>query len=164
MRADLLLESVTIESRSGDLDSRNGALLALESVDAELGDPEVHRSTLLHRMEFATTAGDRVMLERAAAALRACVSDDDASGSAALHLAEAEMAFTLGRLAEAYDSANAALAYSRAAEDEAGQRARFACLAQAEAHRGICRQPRGYSTKPHRLPNGPPIRSSNSLR
>ncbi len=136
MRADLLLESVTIESRSGDLESRNAALLALESVDSELGDPELHRSTLQHRMEFATTAGDRVMLEQAAAALRAGVSDSDAPGSAALHLAEAEMAFALGRLAEAYDSANAALTYSRAAEDEAGATRALCLLAQAEAHQG----------------------------
>jgi DNA-binding SARP family transcriptional activator len=136
MRADLLLERVTIESRSGDLESRNGALLALESVDSELADPELHRSALLHRMEFATTAGDRAMLETAAAALRACVSDNDALGSAALHLAEAEMAFALGRLAEAYDSASAALTFSRAAGDEAGATHALCVLAQAEAHQG----------------------------
>jgi DNA-binding SARP family transcriptional activator/tetratricopeptide (TPR) repeat protein len=136
MRADLLLERVTIESRSGDLESRNAALLALESIDSELGDPELHRSTLLHRMEFAITAGDRVMLEQAAAALRACVSDNDARGSAALHLGEAEMAFALGRLAEAYDSANTALSFSRKAEDEAGATRALCVLAQAEAHQG----------------------------
>jgi tetratricopeptide (TPR) repeat protein len=135
-RADLLLESVTIETRYGDLESRNAALLALEGVDAELDDPAIHRATLLHRMEFASTTGDRAMHEQAALALRACVPDDDARWNAELHLAESQMAFTLGRLAESFDSGKLALADSRAANDGAGATRALCFLAQVEAHRG----------------------------
>ncbi len=135
-RADLLLESVTIETRYGDLESRNAALLALERVDSELEDPAIHRATLLHRMEFASTTGDRAMHEQAARALRASVPDDDALWNAELHLAESQMAFMLGRLAESFDSGKAALAYSRAANDDAGATRALCFLAQVEAHRG----------------------------
>ncbi len=135
-RAELLLESMTIETRCGDLQSRGAALLALELVDSELEDPELHRATLLHRMEFASTTGDRVVHERAARALRASVPDEDARWNAALHLAEAKMAFTLGRLAESCDSTKAALASSRAMNDEAGATRALCFLAQVEAHRG----------------------------
>jgi tetratricopeptide (TPR) repeat protein len=134
-RADLLLERVTIESRCGDLESRNAALLALEQVDSELDDSALHRSTLLHRMDLALTTGDRAMHERAARALRTYVGDD-APWKAALHLAEAKMAFTLGFLAESYAAGQAALACSRAAEDEAGATRALCALAQVEAHRG----------------------------
>jgi predicted ATPase/DNA-binding SARP family transcriptional activator len=135
-RADLLLQSVTIATRSGDLESRNAALLALENVDAELDDPALHRSTLLHRIEFASTTGDRATHERAVGALRECVSDGDMPWNAALHLAEAQMAFTFGHLAESYASGQAALACSRAAQDEAGATRALCALAQVEAHRG----------------------------
>jgi DNA-binding SARP family transcriptional activator len=135
-RADLLLERVTIESRCGDLESRNAALLALEHVDSELDDSALHRSTLLHRVDLALTTGDRAMHERAARALRACVPGDDAPWNAALHLAEAKMAFTLGFLAESYAAGQAALACSRAAEDGAGATRALCALAQVEAHRG----------------------------
>lgn len=135
-RADLLLESVTIETRYGDLESRNAALIALERVDSELGDPALHRAMLLHRMEFASTTGDRAMHEEAARTLRACVPEDDARCNAELHLAEAKMAFTLGRLAESFASGKAALAYSRTAQDEAGATRALCFSAQVEAHRG----------------------------
>ncbi|MEO6836000.1 MAG: AAA family ATPase [Candidatus Tumulicola sp.] len=136
VRADFLLERVTIETRSGDIESRNIALLELELVDSEIGDSALHRSTLVHRMEFASTTGDRIMHEQAARALRACVPDSDALWSAALHLAEAKMAFTLGHLAESCASGESALACSRAAHDAAGATRALCFLAQVEAHRG----------------------------
>lgn len=135
-RADLLLERVTIETRSGDIESRHAALKELERVDSELDDAALHRSTLLQRMEFASTTGDRAMHEQAARALRACVPDGDALWSSALHLEEAQMRFKLGRLAESFDSGKAALACSRAANDEAGATRALCFLAQVEAHRG----------------------------
>jgi DNA-binding SARP family transcriptional activator len=135
-RAEMLLESVKIETRSGDLESRNAALLELENADFELNDPALHRSTLLHRIEFAATTGDRAAHEQAVRALRACVPDDDAQWNAELHLAEARMAFTLGFLAESYAAGQAALTCSRAAEDEAGATRALCSLAQVDAHRG----------------------------
>jgi DNA-binding SARP family transcriptional activator/predicted ATPase len=135
-RADLLLERITIESRSGDRDSCIAALLALEEVDRELGDAAVHRAALLQRLEFAAGIGDREMHERASKELQTCISDDDARSRAALHLAEAKMAFNLGHLAESYASAATALVCSRAAHDEGETTAALCALAQVEAHRG----------------------------
>ncbi len=135
-RAEILLERIKIESRSGDRDSRTAALQALDLVDAELNDAAVHRATLLARMEFAAGIGDREMHERAAAELRGCISNDDAQSRAALHLAEAKMAFNFGHLSESYAAAAAALVCSRAAHDEAETTAALCALAQVEAHRG----------------------------
>jgi DNA-binding SARP family transcriptional activator/predicted ATPase len=135
-RANLLLESVTIESRCGDRESRRAALSALERVDSELDDPVVHRTTLMHRIEYSSTVGDTAAHERAVRALRACVSDDDAPSNAALHLAEAKLALILGRLAQAYACGEAALACSRATGDEAGTARALCSLAQVEGHRG----------------------------
>lgn len=136
MRADLLRERLTIESRSGDRDSINSALQALERVDDALGDIALHRSTLLYRMEYASTVGDRAMHERAATALRACIPPDDLRLNAALHLAEAKMAYAVGRLSEAYACGEAALACSRAAQDEPGTTRALCSLAQVEGYRG----------------------------
>ena len=135
-RAELLLESVTIESRCGDRESRSAALLRLESLDAQLDDPALHCATLLQRMEFASAAEDRVMHDNAARALQACIPHDDALSNAALHLAEAKMAFGQGRLADASAASESALACSRAAHDEAGTTRALCSLAQVEAHRG----------------------------
>jgi DNA-binding SARP family transcriptional activator/tetratricopeptide (TPR) repeat protein len=135
-RAALLLESITIESRVGDRDSLSAALHALERVDAELGDVALHRSALLHRMEYAASVGDRAMHERAAAALRACIPEDDARLNAALHQAEAKMEYAVGRLTEAFACGEAALAYSREAGDVAVTTRALCSLAQIEAYRG----------------------------
>ncbi|HEY2473362.1 MAG TPA: AAA family ATPase [Candidatus Cybelea sp.] len=135
-QADLLLEQVAIESRCGDRNSRNAALMALERVDSQLEDPAIHRATLLRRMEFAAATGDREMHEHAAADLRTCLSDGDVISRAALHLAESKMAFSLGHLSESYAAAEAALAYSRAAHDQAEITAALCAVAQVKAHRG----------------------------
>jgi DNA-binding SARP family transcriptional activator/tetratricopeptide (TPR) repeat protein len=136
VRAELLLERVTIETRSGDFESRNAALSALERADSELGDPVIHRSTLLHRIEFASTGDDRVAQQDAVRALRACVADDDARWNAELHLAEGKLALTLGHLAEAHASSEVALRSSRTAGDDAGEARALCFLAQVQAHRG----------------------------
>ncbi|MBV9332729.1 MAG: AAA family ATPase [Candidatus Eremiobacteraeota bacterium] len=135
-RAQLLLESVAIETRAGDRDSQHAAIEALEQVDGELGDLEIHRATLLHRMEYASTNGDRAMHERAASALRTCLPEGDARATAALHQAESKMSYAGGRLSDAYASAQAALAASRSAGDEAGTTRALCSLAQVEAYRG----------------------------
>lgn len=135
-RAELLLESVAIEARSGDRESQHAVIEALEQVDRELGDLEIHRAALLRRMEYAATHGDRRMHERAAAALRECLPEGDARAEAALHQAESKMAYAGGRLGEAYASAEAALAASRAAGDDAGTTRALCSLAHVEAYRG----------------------------
>jgi DNA-binding SARP family transcriptional activator/tetratricopeptide (TPR) repeat protein len=135
-RADLLLERVTIESRGGDREAWNAALLDLECSDAELGDIDLHRSTLLHRIELASTLGDSAMHERAARDLRACVPGGDERWNATLHLSEAKLAFALGHLAEALASGEAALRGSRAAGDDAVTTQALCTLAKVEAHRG----------------------------
>jgi tetratricopeptide (TPR) repeat protein len=136
MRANLLLESVAIESRFGDVASRSAALDALEQVDAELDDTAVHRAALLHRIEFAATTGDRAMHEQAVRALRACVPDGDARWNAELHLTDARMALTLGLFGEAFSAGSAALAGSRAAADQAAVTRALCFLVQVETHRG----------------------------
>ena len=135
-RAELLLESVAIETRAGDRESQHAAIEALEKVDRELGDLEIHRATLLHRMEYAATNGDRAMHERAASALRKCLPEGDARAEAALYQSESKMSYAGGRLGEAYASAEAALAASRAAGDDAGTTRALCSLAQVEAYRG----------------------------
>lgn len=134
--ADLLFESETIESRGGDRDSWNAALEALERADAELGEVDVHRTVLLHRIDFASRTSDLAMHERSVQALRAVVATDDSQWNAALYLAEAKLSFSLGRLAEAYASGEAALECSRSAGDDAGATRALCSLAQVEAHRG----------------------------
>ena len=135
-RAGLLLESVEIESRSGDRDSRAAALTALEGADAELGDAAVHSATLLHRIEFALTTGDPVAHERAVSELRAALSGSDAQANAVVHLAEARLAYTLGRLVDAYAASEAALQCARDAGDDAATVRALGAMAEVEAHRG----------------------------
>jgi predicted ATPase/DNA-binding SARP family transcriptional activator len=135
-RADLLLESVAIESRCGDLTSRAEALEALERIDAELADPELHRAALLQRIEFALTTGDRVAHERAVAELRALLYGSDARSNAEVHLAEARLAYALGHLAAAYAAGEAALLCARDAGDDAATVRALCSMAEVEAHRG----------------------------
>jgi DNA-binding SARP family transcriptional activator/tetratricopeptide (TPR) repeat protein len=135
-RANLLLESVTIESRCGDLASRDSVLLALERVDAELADPAVHRATILNRIELAASAGDPAAHEQAVRTLRASVTDDDPHWNAVLQLEEAKLALAYGRLAEAYAAGEAALAYSRGAGDDVATARALCSMAQVQAHRG----------------------------
>ena len=135
-RTELLLESVAIETRAGDRESQHAAIEALEQADRDLGDLDIHRAALLHRMEYASTIGDLAMHERAASALRECLSEGDARAEAALHQAESKMSYAGGRLGEAYASAQAALAASRGAGDDAGTTRALCSLAQVEAYRG----------------------------
>ncbi|HYL26736.1 MAG TPA: AAA family ATPase, partial [Candidatus Nitrosotalea sp.] len=135
-RAQLLLESAVIESRSGDLRSRDAAIAELERADESLGDPAVHRSALLHRIDYAVAAGDNATLERAVGALRDSIVTDDPQSQAVMHLEEARLASALGRLNEAYDAADAALKCSRALDDDAGMARAFSVMAQIAAHRG----------------------------
>ncbi len=136
MRADLLLESATIESRGGNRRSWDAVLQALENTDAALGDDAIHRSALLHRIEFAWRTSDLALHEQSVRALRESISPGDAHSMTALHLAEAKLQFTLGHLAESYASGEAALACSRSVNDDAGATGALCSLAQVEAHRG----------------------------
>ncbi len=136
LRAELLLESVTIEARRGDRDARSVVLAALERADEALGDPAIHRKTLLARIELAATTGDLEAQEAAVRALREGVPADDVAGLAAAHLAEAQLDLTRGRLARAYDAGEAALACSRAAGDEPEAVRALCFLAKLEGHRG----------------------------
>jgi DNA-binding SARP family transcriptional activator/tetratricopeptide (TPR) repeat protein len=136
VRAELLLERAVIESRQGDSTSWDAALTALERVDELLGDPVVHRSSLLRRMEFAVAMGNAAMHDQAARALRTLIPEEDLAWRAALDLSEAKMASVLGDLTESYAAGEAALARSRAAGDEAGATRALCALLQVEAHRG----------------------------
>jgi DNA-binding SARP family transcriptional activator len=148
IRADLLLESETIESRRGDRDSWGAAIDALEVAGADLHDRALYRTTLLRRIVFACAGDDWAAHERAVGALRAAVSvpendatddTDTAQWQAAAALAESTLAFRVGRLAEAFAAAEAAAAYSRAAGDDAGTSRALCALAELEAHRGRLR-------------------------
>jgi DNA-binding SARP family transcriptional activator/tetratricopeptide (TPR) repeat protein len=135
-RADLLLESVSIESRSGDRESWRTALSSLDRIDSELGDPAIHRAALLRFIEFASTIGDRDAHERAVRELRASIPQDDSRWKATVHLAEARLAYSLGRLTEAYACGEAAFACSRAAGNEVETVPALCCMAEVETYRG----------------------------
>jgi DNA-binding SARP family transcriptional activator/tetratricopeptide (TPR) repeat protein len=136
VRAQFLLESVTIESRCGDLASRDAVLSALERVDAKLGDLGVHRATILQRIELAASAGTPAVRERAVRALRDSITDEDPHWNAALHLEEAKLALAQGRLDEALAAGEAALRYSRPADDDAATVSALCTLALIVSHRG----------------------------
>jgi len=131
-----LLELVTIESRRGDAESRRTALSALERADRDLGDPEIHRETLLQRIEFAAATAD---LEAQASAIRElndCVPESDARWKAAAHLAAAKLDFTRGELMPARVAGEVALTCSRAAGDDAGCVSALCILARVDVNRG----------------------------
>ncbi|HEV3091871.1 MAG TPA: AAA family ATPase [Candidatus Cybelea sp.] len=136
-RADLLLESVAIESRGGDRASWNASITALERIGSELDDAQLDEATLLHRIEFASAIGDREMFDEAAKALHSSFPQEDTRRDAALHLAQAKLEFTLGRMPESAAAAEVALARCRAAGDETQMTEALCTLAQAEAYRGL---------------------------
>lgn len=136
LRADLLLESETIESRRGDRTAWNETLVALERAAAGLDDSELQRVILLRKIEFALSIGDRVTHERAIRELRMRAPDDDPFWRGALNVAEARLAFSLGQLHDSYAAAEAALASCRESRNEAGSAQALCCLANVEAHRG----------------------------
>ena len=136
MRAKLWLESATIESRCGDLTTRDAALTQLERADAELGDVAVHRETLLHRIALGTSVGDLAAREAAVNALRDSLTDEDPHWNAVLHLEQANLAMAQGKLDEARAAGERGLSHSRAAGDEATTVKTLCSMALLESHRG----------------------------
>ncbi len=120
VRAELLLEDVTVAARLNDRERRSQALRELQGLARELGDQSILRQTLLQQIEFASATGDAEAQEVAVRALRDSVTEGDDAGNAVASLAEARVELTYGRLAQAYDAAQAALRGSRAVEDEPG--------------------------------------------
>jgi tetratricopeptide (TPR) repeat protein len=133
-RAEILLERETVEFRRGDRVAQESALASLAELAAMLADPELHRLTLLRRIEFAGSTSDSARLETAIRELRTYALHDDIAWQ--LHVAEAKLAFSLGRLAEAHASAEAALVCSRGSANGAGTAQALCCLANVEADRG----------------------------
>ncbi len=133
-RADILLERETVEFRRGDPVAQASALASLAELATSLGDPELHRLTLLRQIEFSLCISDFGKLETAIRELRSCGVNDDVAWR--LHVAEAKLAFSKGRLAEAYASAEAALSCSRGSASGAGIAQALCCLANVEADRG----------------------------
>ena len=80
------------------------------------------------------SVSDSVALEAAIRELRTYASRDGIEWR--LHVAEAKLAFSLGRLAESFASGEAALACSRASGDDAGIAQALCCLGNVETHRG----------------------------
>ena len=136
LRVELLIEKVTIESRHGTSASRGAALLSLEHADRELGDPEFHRQTLLQRIEFAALVTDLQSQAAAVRELAESLPEGDTAWRAAAHLAEAKLQLTHGELGQAVAKGEAALASSRAADDEAGAARALCFLAKLEGFRG----------------------------
>ncbi|MGB8909827.1 MAG: AAA family ATPase [Candidatus Cybelea sp.] len=133
-RAHILLENETIECRRGNRAAQEAALTGLEQLAAGLADPELHRVILLRRIEFALSVGDSAALDSAISALRTHPQNDDVEWR--LHIAEAKLAFSLGRLVESYEAAETALTCSRASQNGTGIAQALCCLANMEAHRG----------------------------
>ncbi|MFY9719677.1 MAG: hypothetical protein WAK16_08525, partial [Candidatus Cybelea sp.] len=133
-RAEILLERETVEFRRGNRSAQESALASLEELAVSLADPELQRLTLLRKIEFATSIGDLTKLETAIRELRTLAPHDDVAWR--LHIAEAKLAFSRGRLAEAYASAEAALASSRGSGKGAGIAQALCFLAEVEANRG----------------------------
>jgi DNA-binding SARP family transcriptional activator len=146
-RTELLLENVTIESRCGDLTSRDAAVSELERADAELGDTAMHRSTILHRIELTASAGNIEARERAVAALRDAITDEDPRWKAVLHLEEATLALAHGKLEKARAAGEAALSYSRPTGDDAATVKALCSLALLEAHRGPLSDAEAFSSE-----------------
>ncbi len=134
LRADIFLEQEAIECRQGNRAAQKAALSALEQLAADLGDPDLRCRILLRRIELALSVSDPAALERSIRELRACAPQGDIEWR--LHIAEAKLAFSLGRLAESFASAEAALACSRAMQDEIGVAQALCWLANVETHRG----------------------------
>ncbi len=134
MRVDVLLEIETIERCRGNRVAQEAALKSLEQLAASLADAGLQSLILLRRIDLAVIVGDAVALETAIRELRTHSPRDDVDWR--LHIAESKLAFLLGRLAESYASAQAALVCSRAAHIEAGIAQALCCLANVEAHRG----------------------------
>jgi DNA-binding SARP family transcriptional activator/predicted ATPase len=133
-RAEIFLERETIESRRGNRPAQESALASLKELATNLADPELHRLTLLREIEFAMSMTDLVKLEAAIGELRTLAPHGDAAWR--LHIAEAKLAFSLGRLAEAHAAASRALACGRASATAAGTAQALCFLAEVEAHRG----------------------------
>ncbi len=136
VRVDIALEGVTIEARRGEREQWNAALLALESAEPALADPEIHRSAILRRIDFSANFGEHEMQADAVEKLRACTPDGDVQGNATLHLAASRLAFARDRLAEAFACAEKALECSRTIADDAGTARALCALAEVEALRG----------------------------
>ncbi|HET6274436.1 MAG TPA: AAA family ATPase [Candidatus Cybelea sp.] len=135
-RAALLLEGETIESRCGERRAWHAALVAAESAVRELDDADLQRVALMRRIEFALSTHDTPTHEIAIHELKARAEDGDSKWKVALNVAVAKLAFALGQLAQSHDAAQAALAASRDASDNAGAAQALRCLASVEAHRG----------------------------
>jgi DNA-binding SARP family transcriptional activator/tetratricopeptide (TPR) repeat protein len=133
-RAEILLERETVELRRGNRSAQEFTLARLQELAVRLADPELHRLTLLRQIEFATSIADPAKLETAIGQLRTHAPHDDVAWR--LHIAEANLAFSYGRLAEAHASAENALACSRKSGSGAGIAQALCCLANVEAHRG----------------------------
>lgn len=134
LRIDILLEIETIERRRGNRAAQEAALKSLEQLAASLADAGLQSLILLRRIDLAVIVGDVIALETAIRELRTHPPRDDVDWR--LHIAESKLAFSLGRLAESYVSAEAALACSRATHIDAGIAQALCCLANVEAHRG----------------------------
>jgi DNA-binding SARP family transcriptional activator len=136
LRAELLLEALTIAARQVDRETRGKLLQQLEEAARELGDPSINREALRHRIDLAAIAGDVDAQATAVRALRDSVPEGDDVSSAAAALAQSKLEVTYGRLAQAYDAAKAALSHSRAAGDENGAVRALCQLAKVEGFRG----------------------------
>ncbi|MFY9885414.1 MAG: hypothetical protein WAK15_11645, partial [Candidatus Cybelea sp.] len=134
LRAHILLENETIECRRGNRAGQEAALAGLEQLAVCLVDPELRPLILLRRIEFALSVGDSAVLDSAIGELRTHPQHDDVEWR--LHIAEAKLAFSLGRLVESYESAETALACGRASNNGTAIAQALCCLANMEAHRG----------------------------
>ncbi|HEX3457890.1 MAG TPA: hypothetical protein VHR97_08050, partial [Candidatus Baltobacteraceae bacterium] len=136
LRAALLLEGATIESRRGEPARWNELLAELERADEALGDAATHRLVLLHRIEYARTCWDQELHARTVAELKRSVDDSDPSWKAKVLLAELFLAFDCDQLADASAAGERALECSRAAGDDETATRILSEMAVIEAHRG----------------------------
>ena len=134
LRAGILLEIETIERRRGNRAAQEAALKSLDQLAATVVDAGLESLILLRRIDLAVTVGNAAALETAICELRGRLPRDDVAWR--LHIGESKLAFLLGRLAESYVSAEAALACSRATDIRAGIAQALCCMANVEAHRG----------------------------
>jgi DNA-binding SARP family transcriptional activator/tetratricopeptide (TPR) repeat protein len=135
-RAELLLELATIEGRRANRSAWQTAIETAENAIAQLDDPNLKRTALMRRIEFALSTNDGAALEKAIAELRVRAQDGDRQWKVALGISEARLAYALGQLADSYAAAQTALDLSREANDGAAAAQALTCLANIEAHRG----------------------------
>jgi DNA-binding SARP family transcriptional activator len=136
LSVDLRFEHVAIEARRGDSDAWGRALTDLEGAVGNLGDMELHRTSLMCRFEYANNCNDSATESRIIEQLREAIDTSDPHWLAQLRLAESTASYDAGHLAEATAAAERGLAACRETGNVEMEMRLLCQLAAVQAERG----------------------------